>query len=72
MTKHLWQLGDDDLVMFVVKRSTDHKAPQKLVGSLQPVLVAEAAKFTVGLWRQVIFENLAYSHRFAPGLEGIF
>ncbi|KAF9781792.1 hypothetical protein BJ322DRAFT_1144605 [Thelephora terrestris] len=60
MTKHLGELDDDDLVMFVVEHLKDHKGPQKLVEGLEPVLEEEAAEFTIGLWRQVIFESMAY------------
>ena len=37
MTKHLGELDDDDLVMFVVEHLKDHKGPQKLVEGLEPV-----------------------------------
>ncbi|KAH8104938.1 hypothetical protein DFH11DRAFT_1646152 [Phellopilus nigrolimitatus] len=50
----------DDLVMFSVEHIKDHKAPQKLVEGLEPVLEEEASELVVSLWRQVIFESLAY------------
>jgi len=37
MTKHLGELDDDDLVMFVVEHLKDHKGPHKLVEGLEPV-----------------------------------
>lgn len=39
MTKHLGELDDDDLVMFVVEHLKDHKGPHKLVEGLEPVSV---------------------------------
>jgi len=65
MTDYLGQLDDDDLVMFVVEHLKDHKPPAKLVEGLEPVLVEEAEEFVIALWRQVVFESLAYSE----GLE---
>lgn len=39
MTKHLGELDDDDLVMFVVEHLKDHKGPHKLVEGLEPVSI---------------------------------
>ncbi|KLO06972.1 hypothetical protein SCHPADRAFT_909891 [Schizopora paradoxa] len=61
MTKYLGELEDDDLIMFSVEHLKDHKGPHKLVEGLEPVLEEEAVEFVIGLWRQVIFESLAYA-----------
>ncbi|KAI5988335.1 hypothetical protein EDD15DRAFT_2289090 [Pisolithus albus] len=60
MVKYLGELEDDDLIMFVVEHLKDHKGPQKLVEGLEPVLEEEAQEFVVNIWRQVIFESMAY------------
>ncbi|THH06144.1 hypothetical protein EW145_g4289 [Phellinidium pouzarii] len=60
MTKYLGELEDDDLVMFSVEHLKDHKGPQKLVEGLEPVLEEEAVELVVTIWRQVIFESMAY------------
>jgi len=60
MTSYLGELDDDDLVMFVVEHLKDHKSPAKLVEGLEPVLEDEAIDFTIHLWRQIIFESMAY------------
>ena len=39
MVKHLGELEDDDLIMFVVEHLKDHKGPQKLIEGLEPVRV---------------------------------
>ncbi|KAF8302565.1 hypothetical protein DL93DRAFT_2090566 [Clavulina sp. PMI_390] len=64
MIKYLGELDDDDMVMFVVEHLKDHKSPQKIVEGLEPVLLEEAAEFTISLWRQVVFESLAYGEGF--------
>ncbi|PCH40407.1 hypothetical protein WOLCODRAFT_136858 [Wolfiporia cocos MD-104 SS10] len=60
MTKYLGELEDDDLVMFVLEHLKDHKGPQKLIEGLEPVLEEEAVEFTISIWRQIIFESVAY------------
>ncbi|KAL4080580.1 hypothetical protein J3A83DRAFT_4200622 [Scleroderma citrinum] len=60
MVKYLGELEDDDLIMFVVEHLKDHKVPQKLVEGLEPVLEEEAQEFVISIWRQVIFESMAY------------
>ncbi|KIN96504.1 hypothetical protein M404DRAFT_162883, partial [Pisolithus tinctorius Marx 270] len=60
MVKYLGELEDDDLIMFVVEHLKDHKGPQKLVEGLEPVLEEEAQEFAINIWRQVIFESMAY------------
>ncbi|TDL19661.1 hypothetical protein BD410DRAFT_726769 [Rickenella mellea] len=60
MTKYLGELEDDDLIMFVLEHLKDHKGPQKLVDGLEPVLEEEAVEMTISIWRQVIFESMAY------------
>lgn len=60
MVKHLGEIDDDDLILFVVEHLKDHKSPGKLVDGLEPVLEEEATDFTISLWRQVIFESMAY------------
>ncbi|KAI0727909.1 hypothetical protein C8Q72DRAFT_780795 [Fomitopsis betulina] len=60
MTKYLGELEDDDLVMFVLEHLKDHKGPQKMIEGLEPVLEEEAVEFTVSIWRQIIFESMAY------------
>ncbi|KAG8920556.1 hypothetical protein FRC01_000703 [Tulasnella sp. 417] len=65
MKDYLGDLEDDDLIMFVVEHLKDHKPPQKLLEGLESVLMEEAEEFVVLLWRQVVFESVAY----AEGLE---
>ncbi|KAI0345579.1 hypothetical protein BDW22DRAFT_1342920 [Trametopsis cervina] len=60
MMKYLGELEDDDLVMFVLEHLKDHKGPQKMVEGLEPVLEEEAAELVISVWRQVIFESMAY------------
>lgn len=60
MVNYLGELEDDDLVMFVVEHLKDHKGPQKLIEGLEPVLEEEAQEFTISIWRQIIFESMAY------------
>ncbi|KAI0699197.1 hypothetical protein BC835DRAFT_580040 [Cytidiella melzeri] len=60
MTKYLGELEDDDLVMFVLEHMKDHKGPHKLVEGLEPVLEEEAVELAISVWRQVIFESMAY------------
>ncbi|KAI9442985.1 hypothetical protein H4582DRAFT_1807919 [Lactarius indigo] len=60
MVKYLGELDDDDVVMYVIEHLKDHKSPVKLVEGLEPVLDEEAAEFTISVWRQVIFESMAY------------
>ncbi|KAF5382422.1 hypothetical protein D9615_002773 [Tricholomella constricta] len=61
MVKYLGEMEEEDLIMFVLEHMKDHKGPQKLVEGLEPVLEEEAVEFTVSLWRQVIFESMAYN-----------
>jgi hypothetical protein len=37
MVKHLGELEDDDLILFVLEHLKDHKGPAKLVEGLEPV-----------------------------------
>jgi len=60
MTKYLGELEDDDLVMFTVEHLKDHKGPQKLIEGLEPVLEEEAVELAIAIWRQIIFESMAY------------
>lgn len=60
MVKYLGELDDDDVVMYVIEHLKDHKSPAKLVEGLEPVLDEEAVEFTISVWRQVIFESMAY------------
>ncbi|KAI0088610.1 hypothetical protein BDY19DRAFT_890764 [Irpex rosettiformis] len=60
MIKYLGELEDDDLVMFVLEHLKDHKGPQKLIEGLEPVLEEEALELAISVWRQVIFESMAY------------
>ncbi|KAH9947466.1 hypothetical protein B0H21DRAFT_691986 [Amylocystis lapponica] len=60
MMKYLGELEDDDLVMFVLEHLKDHKGPQKLIEGVEPVLEEEAVEFTISIWRQIIFESMAY------------
>ncbi|KIK73806.1 hypothetical protein PAXRUDRAFT_573854 [Paxillus rubicundulus Ve08.2h10] len=60
MMKYLGELEDDDLIMFVLEHLKDHKGPLKLVESLEQVLEEEAQEFSLSIWRQVIFESMAY------------
>lgn len=60
MMKYLGE-EEEDLIMFVVEHLKDHKGPQKLVEGLEPVLDEDATHLTVSVWRQVIFESMAYA-----------
>ncbi|KAH9932787.1 uncharacterized protein BXZ73DRAFT_46699 [Epithele typhae] len=60
MTKYLGELEDDDLIMFVLEHLKDHKSPQKMIEGLEPVLEEEASEFVISIWRQIIFESMAY------------
>ncbi|PSS34090.1 hypothetical protein PHLCEN_2v1884 [Hermanssonia centrifuga] len=60
MIKYIGELEDDDLVMFVLEHLKDHKNPQKLIEGLEPVLEEEASELAISVWRQVIFESMAY------------
>ncbi|KAJ8521715.1 hypothetical protein ONZ45_g1649 [Pleurotus djamor] len=60
MTKYLGEMEEDDLIMFVLEHLKDHKSPQKLVEGLEAVLEEEAVDFTISIWRQIIFESMAY------------
>ncbi|KAJ3556758.1 hypothetical protein NM688_g1842 [Phlebia brevispora] len=60
MVKYLGELEDDDLVMFVLEHLKDHKGPHKLIEGLEPVLEEEAQELAISVWRQVIFESMAY------------
>ncbi|EKM79182.1 hypothetical protein AGABI1DRAFT_91794 [Agaricus bisporus var. burnettii JB137-S8] len=60
MVKYLGEMEEDDLILFVLEHLKDHKGPQKLVEGLEPVLEEEAIEFTINLWRQIIFESMAY------------
>ncbi|KAI6106840.1 hypothetical protein EDD17DRAFT_1761952 [Pisolithus thermaeus] len=52
----------------MIKQSVPHdkamlfkaEGPQKLIEGLEPVLEEEAQEFMVNIWRQVIFESMAY------------
>ncbi|GLB38559.1 putative PWI domain containing protein [Lyophyllum shimeji] len=61
MIKYLGEMEEEDLIMFVLEHLKDHKGPQKLVEGLEPVLEEEAVELTVSVWRQVIFESMAYN-----------
>ncbi|THV03664.1 hypothetical protein K435DRAFT_835728 [Dendrothele bispora CBS 962.96] len=60
MIKYLGEMEDDDLILFVLEHLKDHKGPQKLVEGLEPVLEEEAVELTKSVWRQIIFESMAY------------
>ncbi|KZT28699.1 hypothetical protein NEOLEDRAFT_1128872 [Neolentinus lepideus HHB14362 ss-1] len=60
MVKYLGELEDDDLVMFCLEHLKDHKGPKPLIEGLEPVLEEEAAELVISIWRQVIFESMAY------------
>ncbi|KAG6889630.1 hypothetical protein C0992_004521 [Termitomyces sp. T32_za158] len=62
MTKYLGDMEEaEDLIMFVLEHLKDHKGPQKLIEGLESVLDEEAAELTISVWRQVIFESMAYN-----------
>ncbi|ESK84800.1 hypothetical protein Moror_529 [Moniliophthora roreri MCA 2997] len=60
MVKYLGEMEDEDMVLFVLEHLKDHKSPQKLVEGLEPVLEEEAVELTKSVWRQIIFESMAY------------
>ncbi|TFK40490.1 hypothetical protein BDQ12DRAFT_601350 [Crucibulum laeve] len=60
MIKYLGVSDEDDLIMFVLEHLKDHKGPQKLVEGLEMVLEEEAVEFVISIWRQLIFESMAY------------
>ncbi|KAH7106325.1 hypothetical protein BKA62DRAFT_290852 [Auriculariales sp. MPI-PUGE-AT-0066] len=66
MDKHLGDV-DEELLMFVIEHLKDQKGPVKLVEGLSPVLAEEAEEFVISLWRQVIFESLAYGEGMHTG-----
>ncbi|KAF8895252.1 hypothetical protein BD779DRAFT_1735992 [Infundibulicybe gibba] len=61
MMKFLGEMEEEDLIMFVLEHLKDHKGPQRLVEGLAPVLEEEAVELTISVWRQVIFESMAYN-----------
>ncbi|EAU86195.2 hypothetical protein CC1G_03406 [Coprinopsis cinerea okayama7 len=61
MTKYLGEMEEEDLILFVIEHLKDHKAPHKLVEGLEPVLEEEALELVISLWRQIIFESMAYN-----------
>ncbi|KAI0036260.1 hypothetical protein K488DRAFT_41458 [Vararia minispora EC-137] len=67
MVKYLGELEDDDLVLFVLEHLKDHKSPAKLIEGLEPVLEEEAAELAISVWRQVIFESMAYGEGLLTG-----
>ncbi|KAF9046248.1 hypothetical protein BJ165DRAFT_1137975 [Panaeolus papilionaceus] len=60
MVKYLDE-EEEDLIMFVVEHLKDHKSPQKLIEGLEPVLMEEASELVISVWRQIIFESMAYN-----------
>ncbi len=75
MVKYLGEM-EEDLIMFVVEHLKDHKGPQKLAEGLEPVrhhtfphlflitsqvLEEDATHLTISVWRQIIFESMAYA-----------
>ncbi|KAF8158439.1 hypothetical protein B0H34DRAFT_656642 [Crassisporium funariophilum] len=61
MMKYLGEMEEEDLIMFVLEHLKDHKGPQKLIEGLEPVLEEEAVELVVSVWRQIIFESMAYN-----------
>ncbi|KAF8194190.1 hypothetical protein BJ912DRAFT_1021453 [Pholiota molesta] len=61
MVKYLGEMEEEDLIMFVLEHLKDHKPPQKLIEGLEPVLEEEATELVVNVWRQIIFESMAYN-----------
>jgi RNA-binding protein 25 len=47
MVKHIGELEDDDLIMFVVEHLKDHKGPQKLIEGLEPVRLISVRLFII-------------------------
>ncbi|KAK7008158.1 hypothetical protein R3P38DRAFT_2552759 [Favolaschia claudopus] len=61
MTQYLGDAEEaEELIMFVVEHLKDHKGPAKLTEGLEPVLEEEAIEVTTAVWRQLIFESMAY------------
>ncbi|KAJ7725985.1 hypothetical protein B0H16DRAFT_277044 [Mycena metata] len=61
MTQYLGDAEEaEELIMFVVEHLKDHKGPAKLTEGLEPVLEEEAVEVTTAVWRQLIFESMAY------------
>ncbi|KAJ7644425.1 hypothetical protein FB45DRAFT_897887 [Roridomyces roridus] len=61
MTQYLGDAEEaEELIMFVVEHLKDHKGPAKLVEGLEPVLEEEAVEVTTAVWRQLVFESMAY------------
>ncbi|KAL1666161.1 hypothetical protein GGF50DRAFT_99539 [Schizophyllum commune] len=67
MVKYLGEMEEEDLIMFVLEHLKDHKAPKQLIEGLEPVLEEEAVELTVSVWRQLIFESMAYSDGLLTG-----
>ncbi|KAF8955267.1 hypothetical protein BDZ97DRAFT_1927007 [Flammula alnicola] len=61
MVRYLGEMEEEDLIMFVLEHLKDHKAPQKLIEGLEPVLEEEATELVLNVWRQIIFESMAYN-----------
>ncbi|PPQ65885.1 hypothetical protein CVT26_000905 [Gymnopilus dilepis] len=61
MVKYLGEMEEDDLILFVLEHLKDHKSPQKLIEGLEPVLEEEASELVISVWRQIIFESMAYN-----------
>ncbi|EJT96562.1 hypothetical protein DACRYDRAFT_85786 [Dacryopinax primogenitus] len=61
ITGYLGELDDDELVMFAVEHVKDRKGPTELAEGLEPVLEEEAKDFVNDLWRQLVFESMAYA-----------
>ncbi|EJD51004.1 hypothetical protein AURDEDRAFT_121442 [Auricularia subglabra TFB-10046 SS5] len=66
MEKYIGEV-DEELLMFVIEHLKDKKGPQKLLEGLEPVLMEEAEEFVIALWRQVIFESMAYGEGMHTG-----
>lgn len=60
MTRYLGEMEEDDLILFTLEHMKDHKGPKGLVEGLEPVLEEDATELVIALWRQVIFESMAY------------
>ncbi|KAL0064284.1 hypothetical protein AAF712_008728 [Marasmius tenuissimus] len=58
--QYLGEMEEEDLILFVLEHLKDHKSPSKLVEGLEPVLEEEAVELTKSVWRQIIFESMAY------------
>ncbi|XAO23547.1 hypothetical protein I312_102326 [Cryptococcus bacillisporus CA1280] len=58
---------DEDLADFVLEHLRDRKGADDLVDGLEPILAEDAESFVLQLWRQLVFESLAFKEGMDTG-----